>query len=151
MTRLRSTRDGRVLACSGSDGSILVFDVGAEMTRLRSTRDGRVLACSGSDGSIVVFDVKSELEKAERTGLQDKAIGGLKYASEVMATKTDLEERRFAIQEKRSKLEELQLHNEYQLRLKDMSSSEKLKEVGEKYQQDREAERMRYQLLGEEK
>ena len=49
------------------------------------------------------------------------------------------------------KLEELQLHNEYQLRLKDMSSSEKLKEVGEKYQQDREAERMRYQLLGEEK
>ena len=37
------------------------------------------------------------------------------------------------------------------MRLKDMSSSEKLKEVGEKYQQDREAERMRYQLLGEEK
>ena len=98
-----------------------------------------MLACSGSDGSISCLTSRRSSRKQNGRDSRTKPIGGLKYASEVMATKTDLEERRFAIQEKRSKLEELQLHNEYQLRLKDMSSSEKLKEVGEKYQQDREA------------
>jgi len=124
---------------------------GLQVTRLRLSRDGRILACAGADGSLLLFDVTEEAEKAERSGSQDKALGGLGWSRDVLATRTDLEERRFAVHEKRSKLEELQLHNEYQLRLKDMSSSEKLKEVGEKYQQDREAEATRYTLLIEER
>jgi hypothetical protein len=43
--------------------------------------------------------------------------------------------------------DELALHNEYQLRLKDMNYSEQLKEMTEKYTQDLEQSRTQYELL----
>ena len=54
-------------------------------------------------------------------------------------------------EESERRVEELQLHNEYQLRLKDMSYSEKIKEVTEKYMQDLEQDKNKYELLREEK
>ena len=66
-------------------------------------------------------------------------------------TKSDLEEKNSLMLELKNKVEELQLHNEYQLRLKDMSYSEKIKEVTEKYMQDLEQDKNKYELLREEK
>jgi hypothetical protein len=44
-------------------------------------------------------------------------------------------------------VDELALHNEYQLRLKDMNYSEKLKEITEKFTQDLEQSKTRYEVL----
>jgi cilia- and flagella-associated protein 57 len=44
-------------------------------------------------------------------------------------------------------VDELALHNEYQLRLKDMNYSEKLKEISEKFTQDLEQSKTRYEVL----
>merc|ERR1719261_1580787 len=53
--------------------------------------------------------------------------------------------------ELQNKVEELTLHNEYQLRLKDMNYNEKIKEVTEKYTQELEQDKNKFELLREEK
>ena len=53
----------------------------------------------------------------------------LAFAEEILVTKSNLEEKISLMNDLRAKVEELTLHNEYQLRLKDMSYAEKIKEV----------------------
>ena len=48
-------------------------------------------------------------------------------------------------------MDELTLHNEYQLRLKDMNYNEKIKEVTEKFTQELEQDKNKFELLREEK
>ena len=125
--------------------------LGAPATRLRLTPDDQFLVVAGEDGCVCVFDVKDRQDRAARSGGQTAALGGIPWSEEILVTKSDLEEKTLASQELRNKIEELQLHNEYQLRLKDMSYSEKIKEVTEKYMQDLEQEKNKYELLREEK
>jgi chromosome segregation ATPase len=81
-------------------------------------------------------------------------------------TKSDLEEKNSVMAELKTRVEELKMENEYQLRLKDMNFNEKLKELTEKYSQeietlkvtstvlrtDKEKEQMRHEEeLAEEK
>merc|ERR1740138_1654737 len=73
------------------------------------------------------------------------------WSEEILFTRSDLEEKNALMVENRAKVEELQLHNEYQLRLRDMSYSEKVKEIQEKFMQDVEQEKNKYELLREEK
>lgn len=73
------------------------------------------------------------------------------YAEEILVTKSDLEEKNTLMQELKSKVNELKLHNEYQLRLKDMDYNEKIKEVTEKFTQELEQNKNKYELLREEK
>lgn len=47
-------------------------------------------------------------------------------------------------------MEELQLHNEYQLKLKEMNYAEKIKEVTDKYVQELEQAKTKLELLREE-
>ena len=70
---------------------------------------------------------------------------------EILVTKSDLEEQNTKMQELKSKVEELKLHNEYQLRLRDMDYNEKIKEVTEKFTQELEQDKNKYELLREEK
>ena len=73
------------------------------------------------------------------------------WSEEILVTKSDLEENTAILAELQSKVEELTLHNEYQLRLKDMDYNEKIKEVTEKFTQELEQDKNRYELLREEK
>jgi hypothetical protein len=54
-------------------------------------------------------------------------------------TKSDLEEKNSMMAELKTRVEELKMENEYQLRLKDMNFNEKIKEVTEKFIQEIEA------------
>lgn len=54
-------------------------------------------------------------------------------------TKSDLEEKNSTMAELKTRVEELKMENEYQLRLKDMNFNEKIKEVTEKFMQEIEA------------
>ncbi|KAJ1461241.1 hypothetical protein M885DRAFT_611963 [Pelagophyceae sp. CCMP2097] len=131
--------------------------LGAPVTRMRISFDDQYLVVAGEDGCICVFDVKDRQDRTVRAAGTAAGVAGAldnraaPWSEEILVTKSDLEEKNLATQELRNKIEELQLHNEYQLRLKDMSYSEKIKEATEKYMQDLEQEKNKYELLREEK
>ena len=82
---------------------------------------------------------------------RDDTTGKAIYAQEILVTRTDIEEQASAMREMQSKVDELHIHSEYQLRLKDMDANEKIKEVTEKFTQELEQDKNRYELLREEK
>lgn len=49
------------------------------------------------------------------------------FAQEILVTRSNLEDKNTLMIELKNKVDELALHNEYQLRLKDMNYSEKIK------------------------
>merc|ERR1711991_924085 len=111
-----------------------------------------VLFLSGEDGCLMLFDVKDKDGRGRSPlGLGRDQKGKLIYAEEVLVTKGDLEEKNALMHELEGQVDELTLHNEYQLRLKDMDYNEKIKEVTEKFTQDLEQHKNRYELLREEK
>jgi hypothetical protein len=71
----------------------------------------------------------SQVSGKEKTK-KDKEVS-LPFAEEILVTKADLEEKLNAIAELKNKVEELQLHNEYQSRLREMNYQEKLRDVTE--------------------
>jgi hypothetical protein len=135
------------------------------VSKLRLTHDDARLVAADESGCIVVMEVKAERDKGKSKGALGGAggggmlaggagtpvPGGMRWAEEILITKSDLAERQQQIAELKGKVEELQLHNEYQLRLRDMSQTEKVKEVMEKFAQDVEQEKNKYELLKEEK
>uniref|UniRef100_H3GFR1 Uncharacterized protein n=1 Tax=Phytophthora ramorum TaxID=164328 RepID=H3GFR1_PHYRM len=62
---------------------------------------------------------------------------------EILVTKSDLEEKNRLMNELKSKVDELTLHNEYQLRLKDLNYKEKIKEVSDKFTAELTQDRQR--------
>jgi cilia- and flagella-associated protein 57 len=124
----------------------------APITRMAMSFCDEVLFLSGEDGCLMLFDVKDKDGRGRSTlGLGRDQKGKLVYAEEVLVTKGDLEEKNSLMHELEGQVDELTLHNEYQLRLKDMDYNEKIKEVTEKFTQDLEQHKNRYELLREEK
>jgi WD40 repeat protein len=129
------------------------------ITRLRITPDDRTLIATDEAGCVVIFDVKDRGDNAVSGAGKEKSLAALQrsgeaampWSEEILITRSDLEEKNALMVENRAKVEELQLHNEYQLRLRDMSYSEKVKEIQEKFMQDVEQEKNKYELLREEK
>ena len=79
---------------------------------------------------------------------QKKEVG---YAEEILITKTDLEEKNQIMNELRNRVNELKTESEYQLRLKEMSSADKMKELTEKFIQEMESLKTKNQVLKAEK
>lgn len=123
--------------------------MGSAVSRMRLTHDDQFLLLADETGCLVVFDVKDHADRSSRFGSAQREHGG--WSEEILVARGDLEEKYSSMVELKNKVEELTLHNEYQLRLKDMSHSEKIKEVTEKYMQDIESDKNKYELLREEK
>ena len=124
----------------------------APITRMKVSFCDEMLFVAGEDGCLMLFDVKDKDGRARSTvGLGRDQKGKLIYSEEVLVTKGDLEEKNALMHELEGQVDELTLHNEYQLRLKDMDYNEKIKEVTEKFTQDLEQHKNRYELLREEK
>ena len=62
----------------------------------------------------------------------------MEWADEILITKSDLSEKNALVGELQRRVEELQMANEYQLRLKDMNHNERLKELTDKFVQEKE-------------
>mmetsp|Transcript_12785 Transcript_12785/g.26063 ORF Transcript_12785/g.26063 Transcript_12785/m.26063 type:complete len:1199 (+) Transcript_12785:49-3645(+) len=124
--------------------------LGGPITRMRISHNDQFLFVADDKGSLIVFAVKDKSEKRSLTG-KDSSVGAMSWSEEVLVTKSDLEEKQALMQELGTKVDELALHNEYQLRLKDMNYQEKIKETTEKYTQDLEQDKNKYELLREEK
>ncbi|KAJ3044625.1 Cilia- and flagella-associated protein 57 [Rhizophlyctis rosea] len=103
------------------------------VTKLRISYDDQYLFSSSEDGTLYVFKISDK----EGRGLKRER--EIVYADEILVTKSDLEEKNALMSELKTRVEELKMENEYQLRLKDMNFNEKIKEVTEKFMQEIEA------------
>ncbi|CAB1098865.1 unnamed protein product [Ectocarpus sp. CCAP 1310/34] len=114
--------------------------VGTPVTRLCITHDDQFLLAADEASCLFVFDVR---DRQDRGQAGSKMGGGelQPLAASEVTVQTEL----------KNKVDELALHNEYQLRLKDMNYSEKIKEITEKFTQDLEQSKNKFDLLREEK
>ena len=72
---------------------------------------------------------KAEEEKTVEKQQQQQQLA---WAEEILVTRSDLLERLSEIEELRGSVDELRLHNEFEIRMKEMNYQEKLKEVNDK-------------------
>jgi len=114
----------------------------APVTRLRITADDAYLFSTAEDSTVFLFDVR---DKEGRSAKRDKEM--MAFAEEILVTKTDLEEKTQTMTDLKTKVEELTMQNEYQLRLQDLNYSEKIKETTEKFNQELDADKKTYELL----
>lgn len=148
VTRLRISFDDQFLFATGEDGAVFIFEI--------RDKEGRLPRTTGKNGDLA--SATSALESGvagtilyhpENTGKH----GGTMtlFSNEILVTKSDLEEKNNLMLELKNKVDELMLHNEYQLRLKDMTYNENLKDLTEKFTQEIEMEKSKYEILREDK
>ncbi|XP_065602497.1 cilia- and flagella-associated protein 57 [Cyrtonyx montezumae] len=115
------------------------------VTKISVTNDDLFLLTASEDGSIFfwkLYDKKEGVLKREKE---------FEYAKEVLILKSDIEEKNRAMLELQIRVKELQTENDYQLRLKDMSCYEKIKELEETFTQEIDSLKNKHQILQAEK
>ncbi|KND04574.1 uncharacterized protein SPPG_00295 [Spizellomyces punctatus DAOM BR117] len=148
LTQVILSQSGRMMFVGTANGTIrsMKYPLGSEpgdyqehqahsapVTKLRVSYDDQFLFSTSEDGALYVFKIS---DKEGRGLKRDREIV---YADEILVTKSDLEEKNSTMAELKTRVEELKMENEYQLRLKDMNFNEKIKEVTEKFMQEIEA------------
>ena len=68
-----------------------------------------------------------------------------------MVTRSDLEERLQEIEKLKKKVDDLRLHNEFEIRMKEMNYQEKLREVNDKFEQELDQDKNKYNALRSER
>ncbi|VDK34050.1 unnamed protein product [Taenia asiatica] len=159
LTAIALSRSGRILVCGGQEGHVRSYRfpfsnhnvwedyVGHcdSILKMRITLNDEYLVTVSNDGSIMVWLLQ------ERDSRNVKIERDVLWAEEVLITRSDLEEKNMGMLELRTRVDELKMENEYQLRLKDMNYSERIKELTEKFTKEMEALRVKNQTLQLEK
>lgn len=112
--------------------------------KAKITSDDQYLVTVSEDASILLWKIQ---DKEGRSVKRDKEA----WAEEILITKSDLEEKNAMMSEYKTRVEELKMENEYQLRLKDMNYNEKIKELTEKFIQEMESLKTKNQVLKTDK
>ncbi|XP_023563654.1 cilia- and flagella-associated protein 57 isoform X2 [Octodon degus] len=115
------------------------------VTKMLLTFDDQYLLTAAEDGCLFTWKV---FDKDGRGIKREREVG---FAEEVLVTKTDMEEKAQIMLELKTRVEELKMENEYQLRLKDMNYSEKIKELTDKFIQEMESLKTKNQVLKTDK
>jgi hypothetical protein len=127
----------------------------AEITHMRCSHDGSHLFTTGEDGSLCVLEIRESGGLAAGAKAKDHVKHAkenpLAFAEEILVTKSDIEEQASMMGDLKQKVDELTLHNEYQLRRKDINYKERIKEVTKKFTTELAQDRTRYDDLVEEK
>ncbi|CAL8278556.1 unnamed protein product [Lota lota] len=156
-TALALSRSGKVIFTGTSSGTIRVINNPLPLqkdwteyqahcgpvTKVLVTYDDQLLLTASGDGSLLVWRI---LDKEGR-GLRDREVS---YTEEILITKTDLEEKNQNMQELKTRVEELRMEKEYQLRLSDISYNEKIKELSETFIREIESLKAENQMMKEE-
>ncbi|XP_053484612.1 cilia- and flagella-associated protein 57 isoform X3 [Ictalurus furcatus] len=146
-TAVVMTRSGRALFTGTSSGTIRAIKYpllmqkdwkeyqahSGPITKMAITFDDQYLLTASEDSCLFIWKI---IEQEGRGLKRDKEIS---YAEEILITKPDLEEKNQIMLELKTRVEELQTENEYQLRLKDMNYNEKIKDLTEKFIQQIES------------
>lgn len=128
------------------DGDYLEYQAhAAPVTRIRITGDDQYLFSTGEDGCLCIFDVKRKTQ-AKRD--KDGALG---IADEILVTRAFLDDKQAAVVDLDRQVEELTSKIEYRLRNRDSTHKEQMAELQEKYGEEIETERRKFEALREEK
>ncbi|XP_036452639.1 cilia- and flagella-associated protein 57 [Colossoma macropomum] len=158
-TTIAMTRSGRALFTGTATGSVRAIKYplplqkewteyqahSAPITKMVVTFDDQYLLTVSEDGCLLIWKI---IDKEGRGLKRDKE---MTYAEEILITKSDLEEKNQIMLELKTRVEELKMENEYQLRLKDMNYNEKIKDLTEKFTQQMESFRTENKVLKTEK
>ncbi|KAL5016238.1 hypothetical protein ScPMuIL_005827 [Solemya velum] len=118
---------------------------GNPITKMKITYDDQYLITASEDATVILWKIQ---DKEGRGMKRDKEVG---WAEEILITKSDLEEKNTMMGELKTRVDELKMENEYQLRLKDMNYNEKIKELTEKFIQEMESLKTKNQVLKTDK
>nr|XP_046216412.1 cilia- and flagella-associated protein 57 [Oncorhynchus gorbuscha] len=158
-TTIAMSRSGRVLFAGTSIGTVRAIKYplstqkdwieyqahSGAVTKMVITFDDQYLLTVSEDCCLLIWKI---IDKEGRGLKRDKDIT---YAEEILITKSDLEEKNQIMMELKTRVEELKMENEYQLRLKDMNYNEKIKDLSEKFVQEIESLKTKNQVLKTEK
>jgi len=125
---------------------------GSHITKIRVTHDECFLISADDAGCLTVFELRDRSDRFQRaapTGPPELTVRE-EWSDEILVARSELEDRDQTILELHAKVDELKLHNEYQLKLKEMNYSEKTKECTDKFVQELEQARTKLELLKEE-
>ncbi len=117
----------------------------SSVTRMKIAFNDEYMITGSEDNSIVLWKIQ---DKEGRTIKRDKEVT---WAEEILITKSDLEEKNSSHKDLSNRVKELKSENEYQMRLKELSNSEKVKELTEKFIQEMESLKTKNQVLKTEK
>lgn len=159
MSEIVMSHSGRMLFCGSVSGALrsIKFPLSEagdytehcghsrNITKMRVTFDDQFLVTVSEDACVLIWKI---IDKEGRGIKHDKETS---YAEEILITKSDLEEKNQLMSELKTRVEELKMENEYQLRLKDMNYNEKIKELTEKFIQEMENLKTKNQVLKTEK
>ena len=101
------------------------------ITRLRLSSDDQFIFITGQDGTLIIFQMNprdviqplnaSSSSESSESLQPNNVLLSSDFTQEVLVTKYDLEEKQSQMSELKNKVDELTLHNQYQMRLKDMN------------------------------
>merc|ERR1719158_552845 len=116
-------------------------------TRIRITYDDQYLFSCSEDGCLFIFDIR----KKDRVVSKRDKESVLPFADEILVTRTFLDEKQAQLLELERQVDELSNQIDFQLRHRDSYHKEKMAELEDKYGQEIDQERTKYELLREEK
>ncbi|XP_072918863.1 cilia- and flagella-associated protein 57 [Hemitrygon akajei] len=158
-TSIVLSRSGRMLFVGTANGTVRSMKVplpikqewneyeahSGPITKMAITYDDQYLLTVSEDSCLMIWKIT---DKEGRVLKQDKELG---HSEEILITKSDLLEKNQLTVELKSRVEELKMENEYQLRLKDMNYNDKIKELTEKFIQEMEVLKTKNQVLKTDK
>lgn len=157
ITQLAIAQSGRLLFAGTETGAIRLYKLpltgdfteyqchAAPVTRLRVAYDDTLLFSTAEDSTVAVLEIRDKDRKAIKTVLETD------FAEEILIARSDIEEKNATINEMKNKYDELTLQHEYQMKLKELNHSEKMKELVEKMNHDIDAWKIKYDALVQEK
>ncbi|XP_063330906.1 cilia- and flagella-associated protein 57 isoform X3 [Pelmatolapia mariae] len=146
-TALAVSHSGRVVFTGTSSGTVRAIKYplpiqkewityqahSGPVTKMVITYDDQFLLTVSEDGCLLIW------KTIDKEGKGLKSNKHIVHTEEILITKSDLEEKTQHMLEMKMRLEELQMENEYQLRLKDMNYNEKLRELSDNFVQQIES------------
>ncbi|XP_061115383.1 cilia- and flagella-associated protein 57-like [Conger conger] len=158
-TTIALSRSGRVLFCGTTAGTVFAISCTsfqqknfqyqgqghtAPIAKMVVTFDDHFLLTVSEDGCLFIWKIVWE-----RFGLKkDKE---LTYLEEIFITKSDLEDKNQLMQELRNQVKEIQIDNKFQLCFKDMEHEREVRKMTEKYTQEIDGLKTKYEVLTAEK
>lgn len=128
------------------DGDYVEYQAHSQgVARIRITQDEQHLFSAGDDGCLIIFEIKKKVPSK-----RDKE-GALGFADEILVTKAFLDDKQAALLDLERQVEELTSRIDFQLRHRDSYHKEKMAELQEKYSEEIETERRKFEVLREEK
>ena len=133
ITRMRISNDDSMLVTTSQDGCICIFDI-INNNNNKNKKENLIESTDNNDN-----DKKKELQQQ------------LSWAEEILVTRSDLEGRLLEIEKLKKKVDDLRLHNEFEIRMKEMNYQEKLREVNDKFEQELDGDKNKYNALRSER